>query len=236
MNIKNIVPRSLVRYYYNRKASKGHKGICIANDVDLRNVKLSNYVNFAHHAQASNSIIGERTSIGRYSKVAYAHIGKFCSISWDVTIGAITHPMHSISSHAFTYKTKFGFCKNEETLKKITHEYVTIENDVWIGCGVIIMPGVHIGNGAIIGGGSFVNHPVADYEIVGGVPARHIGWRFEEDIREKLLDVEWWNFTEEEIKNNFGLFSPFNDITKDKDILNKLISIKNEKKSSVPHR
>lgn len=70
MKLGSIIPRSLVRYYYNLKASKGHKGIGIANDVDLRNVKLANYVNFAHHAQASNSSIGERTSIGRYSKIA----------------------------------------------------------------------------------------------------------------------------------------------------------------------
>lgn len=223
MNIARVVPRCLVRYYYNRKASKGHKGVGIANDVDLRNVRLANYVNFAHHAQASNSTIGERTSIGRYSKIAYANIGKYCSISWDVTIGAISHPMHAVSTHAFSFQKRFGLCEIE---RKLEHQYVEIGNDVWIGTGVIVMPGIHIGNGAVVGGGSIVTHPVEDYEIVAGCPARHIGWRFEEEIREQLRQVEWWNFTDEVIRNNIELFSPFNDITKDKEIINKLKSIK----------
>ena len=228
MNIGKMIPRCLVRCKDNFIARKGHKGICIAHDVDLKNVELSDYVNFAHHAQASNCTIGARTSIGRYSKVAYAKIGKFCSISWDVTIGAITHPMHSISSHAFTYRKKFGLCVSGENLKRLnaSHDYVVIDNDVWIGCGVIIMPGIHIGSGAIIGGGSVVTHSVQDYEIVAGCPAKHIGWRFEEDIINQLLNIRWWDFPDDVIKNNIDLFSPFNDITKDHEIINKLNEIK----------
>lgn len=76
------------------------------------------------------------------------------------------------------------------------------------------------------GGGSFVNRSVSDYEIVGGVPARHIGWRFEEDIRDKLNQIEWWNFPDDVIKDNMDIFSPFNDITKDKEIINKLNRLK----------
>ena len=221
--LSRLIPRSFIRYRNNRKMSKGLTCVRIAYDVDLVNVKLSNYVNFAHHAQASNSSIGERTSVGRYFKIAYAIIGKFCSISWDVTIGAISHPMHAISTHAFSFQKRFGLCKTDQ---KLEHQYVEIGNDVWIGTGVIVMPGIHIGNGAVVGGGSIVTHPVADYEIVAGCPARHIGWRFEEDIREQLRQIEWWNFTDEVIRKNIELFSPFNDITKDKEIINKLKSIK----------
>ena len=226
MSIKRLVPRWLILLIRNWQYTKGLYGVRIAREVDLNQVSLSNYVNFAHHAQANNASIGERTSIGRYTKIAYAHIGKFCSISWDVTIGAISHPMHSISTHAFTYRKEFGLCNTDDNLNKIKHEYVEIGNDVWIGTGVIIMPGVHIGNGAILGGGSFVNHTVADYEIVGGVPAKHIGWRFDENIREKLLQIEWWNFPEEVIRKNIDVFSPFNDIRHDNEIINKLNSIK----------
>lgn len=221
MNVKKLIPRWFIRLYKNRHYSKGLRGVNISREVDLSSVKLSNYVNFAHHAQANYATIGERSSIGRYTKIAYANIGKFCSISWDVTIGAISHPMHSISTHAFSYRKEFGLCKNDENLKRIKHEYVEIGNDVWIGTGVIVMPGVHVGNGAILGGGSFVNHNVADYEIVGGVPARHIGWRFD-IIREKLLEIKWWNLPEEVIKANIDIFSPFNDISKDEEIINKL--------------
>lgn len=232
MIISKLVPLFVARFYYNFRAKKGCKGIGIANNVDLRSVKLSNYVNFAHHSQASHCRIGERTSIGRYSKLAYANIGKFCSISWDVTIGAIGHPMCAISTHAFSFQRRFGLCVKEQ---KMPHEYVEIMNDVWIGCGVVIMPGVHIGNGAIIGAGAVVTHPVDDYEVVAGCPARHIGWRFEEDVRKALLQSEWWNWPDQVIRNHIDLFSPNNDITKDKAIVEQLKNIKNEENPSVSH-
>ena len=76
------------------------------------------------------------------------------------------------------------------------------------------------------GGGSIVTHPVADYEIVAGSPARHIGWRFEDSVREELQKIEWWNYSDEVLRDNIDLFSPFNDITKDTKIINKLKEIK----------
>lgn len=223
MILRSLVPRSIVRYFHNKAISKGLRGVVISYEVDLNKVELSDFVNLAHHVQISNSTIGARTSVGRYSKINHTRIGKYCSISWDVTIGAISHPMHSISSHAFSYRKQFGLCQRDQTLK---HEYVTIGNDVWIGSGVIIMPGKTIGHGAIVGGGSVVTHSVLDYEIVAGCPARHIGWRFEETIREKLLQIKWWDFSDETIRNNIALFSPYNDITKDIEIINKLNSLK----------
>ena len=88
------------------------------------------------------------------------------------------------------------------------------------------MPGVKIGNGAIIGGGSVVTHSVEDYEIVAGCPAKHINWRFDEETRKQLLESEWWNLPDNVIKDNMSLFSPFNDITKDTKIINQLNKIK----------
>jgi len=232
MLLGRVIPRSLIRYYSNRRIAMNLIGVKIANDVDLQNVKLANYVNFAHHSQANHCRIGERTSVGRYSKLAYANIGKYCSISWDVTIGAISHPTHAISTHAFSFQRRFGLCDKEQ---KMPHEYVEIENDVWIGCGAVIMPGIHVGNGAIIGAGAIVTHSVDDYEIVAGCPARHIGWRFEEDLKKALLQSEWWNWSDEIIKKHINLFDPSKDITKDKVIINQLNSINNEKDPSVPH-
>lgn len=226
MKLRSLLPISFIRFCKKRQISKGLKGVVISYEVDLKDVVISNYVNIAHHVQVSNSTIGERTSIGRYSKITYASIGKFCSISWDVTIGAISHPLHSISSHAFSYRKAFGLCKSDCILK---HDIVEIENDVWIGCGVIVMPGVRIGNGAVIGAGSVVTHSVSPYEIVAGSPARHIDWRFDEDIREKLLKIQWWNFPDDLIMSHINLFSPYSDITKDLDLLNKLDCIKHEK-------
>lgn len=145
LRVKSFVRKQKER----RKLAK--RNISVAPHAEfLNNVKLGDYVYLAHHVEISNSDIGLRTSVGRYTKIQYAYIGKYCSISWDVTIGAIEHPLHSVSSHAFSYRKQFGLCEKDI---QIDHKYVEIGNDVWIGCGAIILPGVHIGHGAVIGAG-----------------------------------------------------------------------------------
>lgn len=177
--------------------------ICIAHDVEFYNIEFGQYVNLAHHCQISNTKIGARTSVGRYAKIQFADIGKYCSISWDVTIGALEHPLHAVSTHAFSYRKQFGLCAQD---LQLPHESVVIENDVWIGCGAIIMPGVHIGDGAVIGAGGVVTHDVEPYEIVAGCPARHVSWRFSLDKRQQLKEIKWWDWPDEKIKKNFSFF------------------------------
>ena len=197
---------------YLKKKEYAKRGIVIAHNVDYGNVELGDYVNIAHHAQVSNSTIGCRTSIGRYSKIQMSDIGKYCSISWDVTIGALEHPAHAITSHAFPYRKQFGICEKDT---QIPHRRVTIRNDVWIGCGAIIMPGVVIGNGAIIGAGGVVTHDVKPYEIVAGCPAKHISWRFKNEIITKLENLQWWDLDDSELKKYLEFFSPNTDLNND---------------------
>ena len=199
------------------------KHISISYDVELNDVEIEEYANFAHDSQVSHSKIGKRTSVGRYSKIQYSRIGKYCSISWDVTIGALSHPLSSVSSHAFTYRKQFGLCKKDIFLD---HSVTEIGNDVWIGAGVIILPGINVGDGAVIGAGSVVTHDVLPYEIVAGCPAKHLKWRFNEDIRGRLLAIKWWDFSDETIIQNIELFNYQNDITDDLEILNKLEALK----------
>ena len=208
------------RYCEKRRLAK--HGISIAHNVDFNHVDLGDYVNIAHHAQVSDSTIGVRTSIGRYSKIQFADIGKYCSISWDVTIGALEHPTHAVSTHAFSYRKQFGICDHDV---QIPHKRVSIGNDVWIGCGAIIMPGVSIGNGAIIGAGGVVTHHVAPYEIVAGCPAKHITWRFSNDAISKLETIQWWDFSDEDLREYLEFFSPEIDLNIDNKCLDKLIQI-----------
>lgn len=213
-----------LNHLYLRYWKYKRKGVHFGNHSTFNNSILGDYVNLAHHAAVSNSIIGSRTSIGRYSKIHYAEIGKYCSISWDVTIGAMDHPLHSVTMHAFSWQNKFGLQKGKPT--SIPHrEMLYIGNDVWIGCGVVIMPGVRIGDGAVIGAGAVVTHDVQPYEIVAGVPAKHIRWRFDEEVRTKLLSIKWWGWDDKTIQENIGLFSPDVDLTIQPELLERLESI-----------
>jgi acetyltransferase-like isoleucine patch superfamily enzyme len=78
---------------------------------------------------------------------------------------------------------------------------IIVGNDVWIGAKSTIMSGVKIGDGSIIGAGSTVTKDVPPYSIVAGNPAKFIKFRFTEEQIESLLQISWWNWTEDRIKS-----------------------------------
>lgn len=141
-----------------------------------------------------SSVIGDKSQIGFNTKVMHANIGKYCSISWDCSIGGPNHNMRTLSTFNIRKQNHY----NDESC--------VVGNDVWMGSGAIMLRGISVGNGAVVGGGSVLTHSVDPYEIVAGVPARHIGWRFEESIRVRLERIEWWNLPSEIISNNIDLF------------------------------
>lgn len=201
MSIKNEIKKMILRYRFGQKIDY-QMPLSIHEEVNLQNVKFGKYCQVAHHAEIANSSIGDRTSIGRYTKIQAARLGKFCSISWNVTIGATSHPLDRLSTHAFSYRRQFGIVNNDIEIKK---EKVIIGNDVWIGCDVVIMPGVNVGDGAVIGAGSIVTKDVAPYSIIVGNPGKKIRNRFSEEIIESLKEIQWWNFTESELKKAIPL-------------------------------
>lgn len=73
---------------------------------------------------------------------------------------------------------------------------------MWIGLNVIVLQGVKIGDGAVIGAGSIVTKDVKPYEIVGGIPASHIKYRFNSDKIKFLQKIKWWNWSEEKVNAN----------------------------------
>ena len=88
----------------------------------------------------------------------------------------------------------------------LKHPITNIGNDVWIGCGAIILSGVTIGDGAIIGAGAVVTKDVEPYTIVAGVPAKVLKTRFEKEISDKLIKLKWWELEDEKLKKAIKLF------------------------------
>lgn len=84
---------------------------------------------------------------------------------------------------------------------------IIIQNDVWIGHNSTIMPGVIIHNGAVVAANSHVVKDVPSYAIVGGNPAKVIKYRFSQELIDKLLTIQWWNWSDDEIKNNIKYFN-----------------------------
>ena len=130
-------------------------------------------------------------------------VRKYCSIADNVTIflGG-NHRIDWITTYPFNVlHEKFP---NAAGLKghPSTKGNVIIENDVWIGYGSAILSGVRINNGAVIGAGSVVTKDIPPYEMWAGNPARFIKKRFSDDQIEKLLAIEWWNWSEELINDN----------------------------------
>jgi len=89
---------------------------------------------------------------------------------------------------------------------------VIIGNDVWIGYGVSIIEGVTIADGAVILANATVTKYVPPYAIVGGVPAKIVGYRYEDDVIKKLLDIRWWENDIEWIKKNIDSMSDINNL------------------------
>ncbi|MCM1185105.1 MAG: CatB-related O-acetyltransferase [Lachnoclostridium sp.] len=126
-------------------------------------------------------------------------IGKFCSIASGVTIMLggehrtdwnSTYPFNDLLENSFSYITGHPFSKGD----------VQIGNDVWIGSDAKIMSGITIADGCVIGANALVTKSVLEpYTIVGGVPAKIIKRRFSETVTQRLCEMQWWNWSDEDI-------------------------------------
>lgn len=128
-------------------------------------------------------------------------IGRFCAIARGVEfiMNGANHRMGSVTTYPFNIMGG-GWEKAVPSLEELPYKGDTvIGNDVWIGQNAVILPGVHIGDGAIIAANAVVATNVAPYTIVGGNPARLIRRRFDEELTEYLLQLKWWDWPAEKI-------------------------------------
>lgn len=134
-------------------------------------------------------------------------IGKFCSIACGAKFlfNSANHTLSSLSTYPFPlFFEEWGLEKKDVTKAWDNKGDIVIGNDVWIGYEAVILAGVTIGDGAVIGTRAVVTNDVPPYTIVGGVPAKPIKKRFSEETISALLEIQWWNWSEERIARNIG--------------------------------
>jgi acetyltransferase-like isoleucine patch superfamily enzyme len=194
-------------YFKNGLYRMKYKGFSVGYATEI------NHSTFGQFNSIGSNVNLLRVDVGSFSYISDdcflrdVTLGKFCSVASGVKIGLGYHPTHFVSCHPVFYsnENQVSICF-AESMKWVDHQNVRIGNDVWIGTNAVILDGVTIGNGAIIGAGSIVTSDVKDYEVVAGVPAKHIKFRFTEEQIEKFNQIKWWNWEIEKLKADSSLF------------------------------
>ncbi len=131
-------------------------------------------------------------------------IGKFCAIGKGVefVMNGANHRMCSVTTYPFNIMGG-GWEKCTPRLEELPLKGNTVVgNDVWFGQNVTVMPGVHIGDGAIIGANSVVASDIPPYCIAAGNPCRVVRKRFDDELIDYLLELKWWDWSPEKIMRN----------------------------------
>jgi len=170
--------------------------------VKLREATIGRCCEVLGDTAIEHTELGDYSYLGPGCMVADAEIGRFCAIAAQVRIGAPNHPLDRPSQHRFTYCPEYYTAdaqRDHTFFRRRRADRVVIGNDVWIGHAVIVMPGVKVGDGAVLAAGAVVTRDVAPYTIVGGVPAKQIRERFNRAIAAQLSAIAWWDWPAETI-------------------------------------
>jgi phosphonate metabolism protein (transferase hexapeptide repeat family) len=174
----------------------------IHSTAELKSCRLGRHVVVGERVVLREVAVGDYSYFERHGEAIYAQIGKFCSIAANVRINALEHPMERVTTHKITYRPNeyFKFLGIDQAFRERRREKkVVIGNDVWVGHGAVVLPGVSIGDGAVIGANAVVSRDVAPYTIVAGVPAQPLRERFPREIATRLAALSWWDWPAEKL-------------------------------------
>ena len=186
--------------------NKNISSVCfIKNTITRTNIEVGDYTyyddvdgadKFEEHVIYHYEFLGDKLIIG-----------KFCQIASGIKIimNGANHRMSSVTTYPLNIMGN-GWEKVTPKLKDLSFKGDTvIGNDVWIGKNVTILPGVHIGDGAIIGANSVVTKDIPAYHIAGGNPCKIIRKRFEDELINYLEEIKWWDWDEKKIFDNLEI-------------------------------
>ena len=203
------------QYIFGTLKNLKNPGVKLGAIVDNKSI-INKLARINRGVKVVNSTVGRYSYVGGGSTIVGTDIGSFCSIACDVYIGLAGHTLNLISTSPIFTEIYNGTGHSWVKSNALAHKNkrTIIGNDIWIGHGAKILSGVTIGNGAVIAAGAIVTKDVQPYEIVGGVPAHHIRFRFDKSIINALQASQWWNIPDEKLKNKICFFQR-NNISKE---------------------
>lgn len=169
----------------------------------------------------STTRIGCFTEFGQHVEVQAADFGRYGEIGNNSTIGATGHPLTWMGVSAAQYKqSTWGWhpaaaeaalvdpeADGRQSFRTVGPDRSWIGNDVWLGAGVVVLRGVTIGDGCIVAANAVVTQDLPPYTICGGLPARVLKKRVPDDLRDDLLDLQWWRYSPNQLAG-----VPFDDV------------------------
>lgn len=174
----------------------------VVTDPNIEVGEYTIYNDFVHDPRdfEKNNVLyhypinGDKLKIGKFSSIA-------CEAKFIFT--SANHTMHSLSNYTFPiFFEEWGLDAKNIRSAWDNKGDIVVGNDVWIGYEAVILSGVTIGDGAVIGARAVVTKDVPPYTVVGGVPARPIKKRFDDETIAKLQKLSWWDWDKDKINRN----------------------------------
>jgi virginiamycin A acetyltransferase len=159
----------------------------------------STYVSPGADLSMKQLILGDHTRISGPIRIVGAEtvtIGKYCAMGSHISIISSNHKMNYANTH-MGFQQKHGFVSLVDR-----SEPIRIGHNVWVGDKVTILPGVSIGDGAVVGAASVVTKTIPPFSVAVGNPAKVKKMRFSNEVIESLLKIQWWNWSQEKIAKN----------------------------------
>ena len=163
----------------------------------VRDTALGGWTAIGARTLIQETVFGDYSYASNDCDIIYSRIGKFCSIASHVRINPGNHPLWRAALHHFTYRSRSYDLHSEDDWEifdwRRAHP-VVLGDDVWVGHGAILLPGVEVGTGAVVGAGAVVTKDVDPFTIVAGVPAKLIRRRVPPDVQKALMRIRWWDW------------------------------------------